>query len=152
MLPRPGFRGRSGVPWNIETYQTYINRPRTPWKSKLSMKTLWIRAYILFSSALQSGSVYKKDQNSVTVETFCLFLIIINQFSPKTVLIYYKRVFFDLEDLTNKPKNVIDKDNVSASDASVSGRVQHAPHVFVSLCWRLLIHCIVLFDISLLTE
>lgn len=62
------------------------------------------------------------------------FLIIINQFSPKTVLIYYKRVFFDLEDLTNKPKNVIDKDNVSASDASVSGRVQHAPHVFVSLC------------------
>lgn len=97
------------------------------------MKTLWIRAYILFSYALQSGSVYKKDQNSVTVETFCLFLIIINQFSPKTVLIYYKRVFFDLEDLTNKPKNVIDKDNVSASDASVSGRVQHAPHVFVSL-------------------
>lgn len=98
------------------------------------MKTLWIRAYILFSSALQSGSVYKKDQNSVTVETICLFLIIINQFSPKTVLIYYKRVFFDLEDLTNKPKNVIDKNNVSASDASVSGRVQHAPHVFVSLC------------------
>lgn len=37
------------------------------------MKTLWIRAYILFSSALQSGSVYRKDQNSVTVETFCLF-------------------------------------------------------------------------------
>lgn len=87
------------------------------------MKTLWIRAYILFSSVLQSGSVYKKDQNSVTVKTFCLFLIIINQFSPKTVLIYYKCVFFDLEDLTNKPKNVIDKDNVSASDASVSGRV-----------------------------
>lgn len=95
------------------------------------MKTLWIRAYILFSYALQSGSVYKKDQNSVTVEILSL---VISQFSSKTVLIYYKRVFFDLEDLTNKPKNVIDKDNVSTSDASVSGRVQHMHHTCLSVC------------------
>lgn len=94
------------------------------------MKTLWIRAYILFSYALQSGSVYKKDQNSVTVEIYFVF----SQFSSKTVLIYYKRVFFDLEDLTNKPKNVIDKDNVSTSDASVSGRVQHMHHTCLSVC------------------
>lgn len=59
---------------------------------------------------------------------------VFSQFSSKTVLIYYKRVFFDLEDLTNKPKNVIDKDNVSTSDASVSGRVQHMHHTCLSVC------------------
>lgn len=81
------------------------------------------RIHFIFIRIAIGFGEQKRPKQCDSRNILSLFLIIINQFSPKTVLIYYKCVFFDLEDLTNKPKNVIDKDNVSASDASVSGRV-----------------------------